>query len=164
MRNLPAAAALLLVTTISPASFADPSGVGVQDIPPGTDKISPLRKGEPAPYDGQLFDNATSLRWGNWLLQYKLRLTADVEFERKVRAADVQLWTQRYDISEQKYTTVTRDYQEKVAALSSQVMTLQLEVNNPPWYRSPWFGFTAGVVFTGACIGLGAYSLHTATK
>lgn len=161
--SLAVMAALLLLTCQANADTSSTATV-VQSIPPGDDKITPLRKGDPVPYDGQLFDNATALRWGNWLLQYKLRLDLDVGYEQKLRQADVSLWTQKYDISEKKYETVTADYQRKVAALEGQVVQYRMEVQNPPWYRSPLFGFTVGIVFTGLCVGVGAYALNTTTK
>ena len=136
----------------------------VQDIPPGQDKIVPLKKGDPAPYDGQLFDTPTALRWGNWLLQYKLRLKSDVDYQKKLGEADVGLWKHKYELLESKYTMVTTDYQKKVVDLETQTTKLRDEIANPPWYRSPLFGFVTGIVVTGACVGLGFYTYSSISK
>lgn len=154
MKKLLSCVLLCSVLTSTLPVWADDS---IQTIPPGEDKISPLKKGEVAPYDGQLFDNYTALRWGNWLLQYKLRLRIDVEYQKKLWDADVELWKKKYEISETKYTVVTADYQKKVAALETQVEKYRAEVESPAWYRSPITGFVLGVVVTGACVGVGAY-------
>ncbi len=138
--------------------------VHIQEIPPGEDKIVPLKKGEPAPFDGQLFDTPTALRWGNWLLQYRLRLQADVEYQKKLGAADLELWKHKYELLDTKYVTVTSDYQKKVTALEVQNDKLREEITNPPWYRSQLFGFVTGIVVTGACVGLGFYTYSSLSK
>ena len=159
--------ATLCVSILSvslPVVAEDPkpaSSVEVQTIPPGDDRIVPLRKGGPAPFDGQLFDNNTALRWGNWLLQYKFRLKADVDYQKKLGEADVELWKKKYDLVENKYVTVTGDYQKQVFDLRSDVAKYKDEALNPPWYRTPTFGFILGVVATGAVIGLGVYTYHS---
>ena len=140
------------------------SELGVQAIPPGKDRIIPTKKGDPAPFDGQLFDNDTALRWGNWLLQYKLRLQQDVDYQKKVLGADVQLWQHKYELSEQKYVTVTSDYQKRLADSTALVAKYREEIDSPPWYRSPVFGFAVGIVFTGVCLGAGFYTYHSVSK
>jgi len=136
----------------------------IQPIPPGEDKIAQIKKGDPAPYDGQLFSNDTALRWGNWLLQYKLRLQQDVDYQKKILGADVQLWQHKYELSEEKYKTVVVDYQKRLSESDALARKYQDEVNNPSWYRSPVFGFAMGVVFTGVCVGAGFLAFHSASK
>lgn len=144
-----------------PAKADDPKPTpALQDIPAGADKIVVVRKGDPAPFEGQLFDNPTALRWGNWLLQYKFRLASDVGYERKLREADVALWEHKLEISEQKYSVVAADYQQKIASLDAQLAKYKEQVDNPPWYRSPFVGFAAGALFTGMCVGVGVYAAH----
>lgn len=136
------------------------AAVILQDIPSGPDKIIPLRKGDPTPFDGQLYDNQTALRWGNWLLQYKFRLEADVNLQRKLGEADTELWKKKYELMEDKYKVTTTDYQAQVAHWQTETARYKVESENPPWYRTPLMGFALGVVFTGATIGLGAYAIH----
>lgn len=148
-----------MLLSIVGTAKADPPTPAVQDIPTGADKIYPLRKGDVAPYDGQLFDNATGMRWGNWLMQYKLRLNNDVAYEQKLRTDDAKLCEERRAISDQKYAIVTDTYQSNVAIMSAQLTQAQYEASNPPWYRSPFFSFTLGVVTTGVMLTFTVYSL-----
>jgi hypothetical protein len=151
-------------TTVSgpaPSSSTSSPNPEIQTIPTGEDKIVPLRKGEMAPFDGQFFDNNTALRWGNWLSQYKFRLKLDVDYQKKLGDADVELWKKKYDLEENRYMVVTGDYQKQVAKLENDVAKYKDEALNPPWYRTTTFGFILGVVATGAVIGLGVYTYHS---
>lgn len=141
-----AATALLLYTG---TSFAQE----VAAVPPGTDQIVPVKKGEPAPFDGQLFDNNTSLRWANWLVQYKGLVKTNHDLDQKVCAADTKLADTKYDLLQQQYNTVTADLQKKLTAA-------QTEAANPPWYRTFGFGVAVGVVATAAVVGIAAYAVH----
>jgi hypothetical protein len=114
-----------------------------------------------APFDGQFFDNNTALRWGNWLSQYKFRLKLDVDYQKKLGDADVELWKKKYDLEENRYMVVTGDYQKQVAKLENDMAKYKDEALNPPWYRTTTFGFILGVVATGAVIGLGVYTYHS---
>lgn len=129
-------AALLLQTSIARADGSD-----VVSVPAGEDKISPLRKGEVAPFEGQLFDNNTSLRWANWLVQYKTLLKANAELEKRLCLADTGLLQKKLDLEEKEYTTVTTELQSKLSKAQS-------EVADPPFYRSFGFGMGAGVAVT----------------
>lgn len=130
----------------------------VQDIPPGEDQITPMRKGEAAPYDGQLFSNPTSLRWANWLKQYQLRLQLDEDYNKRMCAAETDYRDRLLEIERQKYTEVTGSYQVQVATRDNQIQQLRFEASNPPWYKTVWFGFTVGVVVTAAAVGVGYVS------
>lgn len=128
----------------------------VVDVPPGEDNIVVVKKGEPAPFTGQLFDPSTALRWANWLEQYKLRLRTDVELEQKKAELGVALWQQKYSIQ--------KDFYEQQLTLSLRTQNeLLAKANDTPWYRSVWFGVTLGAVGTGLLVGGTAYALH-ATK
>lgn len=167
MRRLLSGFISALIFLRSPTAAADPALVIptaaplLLDIPPGPDTIVPIRKGTDAPFDGQLFDNGTALRWGNWLLQYRLRLNADVELARRIGAADAELWKQRYTIVTDKYSAVTVDYQKQLLYWQTEANRYKRDADNPPWYRSPWFGFGLGVVCTGLAVGLSAYAIST---
>lgn len=122
------------------ASLLWPQAVLAQDlppIPPGADKISPLHKGDAAPYDGQLFDQLTALRWANWLQMYKLRLKADLELADKVCTADIELRDKKLAFEQEKYKTVVTALEKRVAA-----------AEDPPFYRTASFGFGMGVLST----------------
>lgn len=146
---------LALVTLISLAPSAAHADGAVQDIPPGEDVISPLKKGDPAPFDGQLFNNQTALRWANWLKQYQFKLKTDVELEQKKCSLDASAWQQKYQIQ--------RDFYEQQLVLQIQdKRNLQSQLDNRPWYSSVWFGVAIGVVSTGLLVGGTAYALHAA--
>jgi len=155
---------LVLVFSLlsSSAAWADdpPHPTALQDIPPGPDHIVPVRKGDPVPFEGQLYDNATALRWGNWLLQYKFHLAADVQLQKKLGDADTELWRKKYELMEEKYKVVATDYQGQVAHWQTETARYRTEAENPPWYRTPLMGFAMGVVFTGFAVGAGAYAIH----
>lgn len=114
-----------------------------------------LREGDKAPYTGQLFENNTALRWANWLLQYKFRLKADLAHQKALWDADKGYYVQLLDIEKNKYTQVTVDYQKQVATQQTEILKLQEEVRNPPFFKSVWFGVILGVLVTGAAVGVG---------
>ncbi len=149
--------ALALLTQARPAGAQD-----FPPIPPGEDKIVVVREGEKAPFTGQLFSAETSLRWANWLGQYKLRLRTDVAYQAKVDQADLTLAREMLQIERDKYKVVVGDYQERLGQAQVRLDALDAEIRSPSWYRSPWFGLGAGVLGTGIAIGLGAFALHAA--
>ena len=152
MRTLPLALTLALVLP----SIAHADDTGVRNIPPGDDVIVVIRAGDKAPINGQLFDQATALRWSNWLLQYKLRLDTDVAYQKRVDQVEIDYWKRINTLEQEKYKLVTVDYQQKIADLQKVVVTLNDEVRDPPFYKAPWFGFVIGVVVTGVAVGAGA--------
>jgi hypothetical protein len=119
----------------------------VQTIPPGDDKIVPLRLSEPAPFAGQLFDNDTALRWANWLKQYKLRLTLDTKTIEDTCAVRARALNDSLMIERQHYDEMNRTYEQKV-------QDLQYEVDHPPWYKSLGFGIGVGVAATLIAVGI----------
>lgn len=125
-------------------------------VPAGTDQILPMRKGEPAPFDGQIFDNATALRWGNWLVQYKNLVKNNKELDQKICQADVDLQQKKIDLMTSEYNRVTQELQAKLS-------TAQAEAASPPWYRTVTFGVALGVVGTIAAV-VGTAAIVNATK
>jgi hypothetical protein len=140
-------AAILLTTHIAIA--AEP----VQTIPAGDDKIVAVSAGQAAPFTGQLFDNNTAIRWGNWLQQYKLRLSVDVAAQQNVDQIQIDLLSKKLDLELARYATVTQDYQKQLALL-------QEELRNPPFYKTPWFGFTCGIIASVALVTATAVVIH----
>ena len=76
------ALALFMSTTATASPALTP-------IPPGEDKIEPITQGQVSPFSGQVFDNKTALRWGNYLQQCKVRLELDPELVRKQLQAEI---------------------------------------------------------------------------
>jgi hypothetical protein len=125
-------------------------------IPPGQDKIVPIKKGEPAPFDGQLFDNGTALRWGNWLLQLKTYASVNHDLDQKVCQANTDFLTKKNDLQTEEYKRVTAELQQKLTKA-------QEEAASPPWYRTTTFGVVLGVTGT-VIIGMGTAALASAVK
>lgn len=130
----------------------------VKDIPPGPDTIVSVKKGDVAPFTGQLFDASTALRWSNWLLQYKLRLETETELHGKVAALDAKLAEDRLRIEKEKNAVITGDYQSQLSIRDKDIAGLKQQLSDPPFYRTVWFGVVLGTVITGVFAGLGAYA------
>lgn len=152
MRRIVALVVLLSFLPLS--AFADPPPV--VPIPPGDDRIEPLKKGDPAPYSGQLFDPATALRWGNFLQQYKYRLQYDLELQHKMMQADIDYQKRLVAIGDEKYA-------RSVGALETENKELKMQLADPPFYRTVWFGVVVGAIAMGGAVALAAWGL-SATK
>lgn len=146
----------LLVTTLTVPVFAQDKPI--KDVPAGDDKIVVVRKGDTVPFDGQLFDSSTALRWANWLKQYQLVLKIDGEYRDKLCKAQTDYNQKVIEAQEVRYKTVTLDYQSTVAKQQTEMMELRRSMDEPPFYKSVWFGVVIGVVMTGAAVGLGVYA------
>lgn len=121
-------------------------------IPPGDDHIKSVKKGEVVPFDGQLFDNDTALRWGNYLEQSRIRLKIDVEMVHRIMAAEVGYRDKVIEYERGKYNRVVPDLEARLAKVT-------YERDNPPWYKTTWVGIGIGVVGTCAVVGLTAWTL-----
>jgi len=130
----------------------------VKDIPPGDGKIVPLKAGDKAPFSGQLFDQATALRWANWLLQYEIKSELDEDLYKNLSSSSDELWKKKLEVEKEKYDTVTKDYQNTISVLNGKIADLEYEVRNPPWYKSVWFGFLTGCLVTTAAVAIGAHA------
>ena len=147
--------AVVLLLLLPRTAFAQTPPL--EAVPPGDDVIVAVKKGDTAPLAGQLFDQATALRWGNYLQQCKLRLVADVDLQRKIDEAKLDYLKQIIDLEAKKYTEVTSDYQARLKAAESEGL-------NPPFYKTVWFGITIGVVSTVLLTIGSAYLISLATK
>lgn len=141
----------LIASLLGQVSIARADGADVVNIPAGEDKIVPMRKGEPSPMEGQLFDNDTALRWANWLVQYKTLLKHNVELQQKLCSIDLNLSSQRLVIEQEKNKKIIPDLETKLAAAKE-------EVDHPAFYKTFWFGATMGATITAIGV-IGAASL-----
>jgi ElaB/YqjD/DUF883 family membrane-anchored ribosome-binding protein len=123
-------------------------------IPPGQDKIVAVKKGEPVPFDGQIFDNSTALRWGNWLLQLKAYAAVNHDLDQKVCKANTDFLDKQNKLEKEQYDKVTTELQAKLTKAEE-------EAANTPWYRSVGFGVALGVAGT-VLIGAGTAALAAA--
>lgn len=141
----------LIASLLTQVTIARADGADVVNIPAGEDKIVPMRKGEPAPIEGQLFDNDTALRWANWLVQYKTLLKQNVELQRKLCSIDLNLSAQKLEIEQDRTKKIIPD-------LEAKLTKAQDEAANPPFYKTFWFGATMGATITAVAV-IGVASL-----
>ena len=149
----------LIVFMLLPSLAA---GQSLEAIPPGPDKIQPLKLKEPAPYDGMLYDYDTALRWGNWLQQYRLRLKVDVEAEQQKCVVRLQAADATLSLHKEAHKASDEDLRKRVLGLEKRNLQLGDELRNPPWYTTRTFGVLVGVVGTVAVVGLSVYALDRA--
>jgi len=126
-------------------------------IPPGEDKIEPITQGQVSPFSGQVFDNKTALRWGNYLQQCKVRLELDPELVRKQLQAEIEGLEKRSHLQQWANQQILDSYKLRVQAL-------EREVASPPFYKTPWFGLTLGVLGTVAVAGTTALVISSLSK
>lgn len=127
-------------------------------VPSGDDSIKAIRKGENAPFSGQLLDTPTALRWAHYLQQADQRLKDDVIAERKVCNSHLQFMGARIDQERGYSELVERDLRARILELEQQKTDYANEVANPPFYKSFWFGALVGVLGTSLVAGLGVWA------
>jgi len=142
---------LLLIS--SSASAQSPP---IQTIPAGTDKIVPLQLGQPAPFSGQLFSAETSLRWANWLQQYKYRLDIDTKLVVQQCTVETGYRDRLLEIEKARAVVVEKDLRDRLLKADQDRMNVEKEAANPAWYRTVWFGagvgIATGLIFTSLSI------------
>lgn len=132
----------------------------VLDIPSGEDKISPLREGEKAPYTGQLFDQSTALRWGNWLLQYKYRLEWDTKREQQVCLVEMGYRDRLLVVEKERASFVEKDLLQRLERSEKARLVAERSARDPSWYRSRDFGIVLGVAGTVGIMALSIWALE----
>jgi hypothetical protein len=142
---------LVLQLVLPSLAWADPppTPAPLTPVPPGNDNIAVVRKGDPAPFDGQLFDQPTAIRWANYLQQSQARLRLDPLYQYKLDQVEIQGLQKTVSLERDEYARVTKDLQDKL--VSSEKARV-----SPPFYETFWFGMTVGIV---ASIGLVAGSV-----
>lgn len=124
----------------------------VSTIPPGDDVITTLTKGQPAPYDGQLFDVDTALRWVNWLQQYQYRLKLDTALEKEQCDLRLNYAKELQVIEKDRTDTIEEDLRERLQASEKRNIALSNEINNRSFFKSMEFGLLLGVLATGGTV------------
>jgi hypothetical protein len=127
--------------------------VKVPANPPGDDVIVPLSAGEKAPFSGQLFDTDTSIRWGNWLQQYQLRLEYEASTQAAINKARQDYYDKSLVVERDKYEKVTQQQRDTIVHLEKEL------ADSPRWYESFTFGLVVGVVATSAIFGLSVWAV-----
>lgn len=127
----------------------------VQDIPAGEDVIAAVKKGEPAPFNGQIFDINTALRWANWLSQYKGKLAA---VERRERALCQSELSYQHDLDQleiDELKTLNIDLKTRLKRSETVKAQAEYDRDHPSWYSSVWFGVALGALGASGLVYLG---------
>lgn len=143
----------LLILMLATSAVADPPLVPpavptVEAIPPGPDNIVVVKQGAAAPFTGQLFDGSTALRWANWLQQYRQLLTTTIQHDQQVEQINLNYDAGILKTEQQRNTAAEQDLNQRLASSEKQKAQAEYEAQNPPWYRTVWFGVGIGVVGT----------------
>lgn len=150
--------ALSLTATVS-AEPPDPSPQ-VVTYPPGDDKIVVVRKGDLAPYSGQLFEDNTALRWATWLQQYKSRYSLDMKAEQASCSIRIGHAAELAAIEADRSSKVEEDLRARLKATDAQRLKLEEELRDPGFFRQPSTWFATGLVTTLAVVAVTAYAVH----
>lgn len=145
---------LLLLPSVARAEPTEASPL--IPVPSGPDVITSVKKGEAAPHDGQLFDQATAIRWANFLQQANVRLKLDPLFQYKVDQVEIDALKKTLELERERYRKVSEDLQDKLT-------DAQKEAANPPFYKTAGFGFGMGVALTVVVV-VGSAVLVSAVK
>jgi hypothetical protein len=137
--------AIIALVLIPRLALADPT---VQAIPPGDDKIVAVHEGDKVPFTGQLFDSATALRWNNWLQQYKALLQLQTTRDQQVCKAQTDFDTKVASIEKTRTDGIEKDLRTRLQASEQQRLSLQQQIDHPPFYREFWFQAGVGVLVT----------------
>jgi hypothetical protein len=132
----------------------------VVTYPPGDDKITVVRKGDPVPYTGQLFEDNTALRWAVWLQQYKARYGLDMKAEQDSCQVRLQHTSDLAKIEADRTAKIEADLRQRLKDTDAQRLKLEEELRNPGFFKQPGLWVGVGVVTTLAAVAVTAYAVH----
>lgn len=155
---------LALLLSSAPAQAQD-APEGDVDVPPGADRIVVAREGVAAPFTGQLFDQATALRWGNRIVRYRMRIrlleeeleATRAEYEASI-ATRIRIVDESYarqlelqaESFEREITGLREDLREQATRYEGELARYR----DPPFWESWGFAFGMGVLVTGVVVGV----------
>jgi hypothetical protein len=152
---------VLLLASVFISHLAWAEAPPVKEIPAGDDIIVPVKKGAPAPIDGQVFSPETALRWANWLQQYKLRLDWDVKYAEDVCKEETSYRDKLLVISKEQSAATEKSLRDEL--LKSEKGRLDAEAvvrEGPPWYNTTEFGMVVGTAITAGAFALSIWALE----
>lgn len=114
----------------------------VVTYPPGDDKIVVVKKGETAPYTGQLFEDNTALRWAVWLQQYRERYGLDLKAEQDRCTAKLAYEVSLRGIAAEAAKATDADLRMRLKASEAGRLKAEEELRSPSFFSRPgtWFG------------------------
>lgn len=148
MRKLVSVLVLVLVFSVSYKTKAQE----IQTIPPGDDVIVSLTNKQPAPFDGQLFDNSTAMRWGFWLQQYKLHLKLDVDKEVQTCGVKLDFKDKELKINQDQSKTITDDLKVRLQRSETSRLASEEAARHPAFWKTFEWGLMVGIVMTGVVV------------
>jgi hypothetical protein len=128
----------------------------IEAIPPGDDVITPLRRGQVAPHDGQLFDAMTALRWANWLQQYKYRLVWDLEKSESTCRSGLAYKEELLRAEEERALKVEKELEKRLAETQQALK----DAESPPWYETRTFGMVVGAGLAVGAVAMGIWAIE----
>jgi hypothetical protein len=149
--NFRALIVALLLPSIAFAEGPLPTA-NVTTYPPGEDVINVVKKGEPAPYTGQLFDDKTALRWAVWLQQYKTLYGLDMQAQKASCDVKVAHEEELRRIDAERNTKSEADLRQRLLASETARAKAEETLRNPPFWKEPGFWYGAGVVTSVAAV------------
>lgn len=132
----------------------------VVTYPPGDDKIAVVKKGDPAPYTGQLFEDNTALRWATWLQQYRTRYGLDMKAEQDSCKVRLEHDAELVAIEQERTAAIEADLRKRLKDVDAQRLKLEEELRNPSFFKQPGLWYGVGVASTLAAVAITAYAVH----
>jgi len=136
----------------------------IQDIPPGNDVIISVKKGQPAPIDGQVFDAATALRWANWLKQLRARLTLDVQKEKDVCKVEMTYRDTLLKVEQDRSAHVEKDLQDRLTRSEQARLKAEEVARSRPFWQSTEFGVIIGVAAAAGIFALSVWAVEATAQ
>jgi hypothetical protein len=155
--------AFFVASLLPLAALAEPPPLPAPQVvtyPPGDDKIAVVKKGDPAPYQGQLFDDNTALRWAMWLQQYKARYGLDMQAEQASCAVKLGHDADLAAIEAERTAKIEADLGQRLKETDAQRLKLEEELRNPGFFKQPGFWYGLGVGTTIVAVVATAYVVH----
>lgn len=136
----------------------------VVTYPPGDDKITVVRKGDAAPYTGQLYDDNTAVRWAIWLQQYKGRYALDMKAAEDSCQVKLEADKSVAQVLAARNATIEADAMQRLKSSETARLQAEEQLRNPPFFDRPgiWFGIgVATTILTAVATG---YLVRASTK
>jgi hypothetical protein len=146
VRALSVLLVVLLIAAPVQAQEGAPVPEGDVDVPTGPDVIVVAREGVAAPFTGQLFDQATALRWGNRLVRYRMRIHLLEEELNMTRAAYDASIAQRLDLQAQSYGREIDGLRTDLRDQATRYESELARYRNQPFWESWGFAFGMGAL------------------
>lgn len=137
--------AVLLIPSLALAEGPLPKP-DVVTFPLGDDNIVAVKKGDPAPYAGQLYDTDTALRWAVWLQQYKLRYGTDLKAAQDNCTVLVAREGVYRSIEAERNAKSEKDLRDRLLAAEKSRLEAEEKLRNTPFWKEPTLWYATGVV------------------